>query len=347
MEMQLGSKMEIVPIQNAVGMVLGHDVTRIVPGEFKGRAFKKGHVIEESDIQKFLDIGKEHVYVLDLEDGLIHENEAALRIARSAVGRGVQLSEPVEGKVTISASAKGLLKINIAALYKVNSIHEIIFSTLHTYQTVDAERPVAGTRVVPLAIEEEKIQKTEKICQENYPLIEIKPFRSFKVGLVTTGNEVFHGRIEDKFGPIVKAKFSDLGSRVIGQTFVSDDVSLTVQAIHDFLNKDARMIAVTGGMSVDPDDQTPHSIRAAGGQVVTYGAPVLPGAMFMLAYIGEIPIIGLPGCVMYYNASIFDLVVPRLLAGEQVTREDIIEMGHGGLCSICPECRYPVCAFGK
>jgi len=339
--------MEKVAIEKAVGMVLGHDITRIVPGQFKGRAFKKGHVIQADDVQKFLDMGKEHVYVLNLENGLIHEDEAAMRLARAAVGQGFQLSEPVEGKVTITAEAMGLLKINTAALYEVNSIDEIIFSTIHTHQRVDAGRPVAGTRVIPLAVKEAKIKAAERICRQNYPLLELKPFQSFKVGLVTTGSEIWQGRIEDKFGQIVKAKFAELGSRVIGQELVADDIAVTVKAIHGFLDKGAQMVAVTGGMSVDPDDQTPYSIRAAGGQVVTYGAPVLPGAMFMLAYIGRIPVVGLPGCVMYHKASIFDVVVPRLLAGEQVTRADIAAMGHGGFCSNCPECRYPVCPFGK
>jgi len=339
--------MEKVPIQKAVGMVLGHDVTRIVPGEFKGILFKKGHVILAKDVAAFLEIGKEHVFVLDPGKGFIHENEAALRLAGVAAGRGIELSEPAEGKVTLLAGAKGLLKVNIAALYAVNSIHEIAIASLHTNQTVDAGRAVAGTRVIPLAVEGGKIRRAEQICTENHPLIEVKPFRSLKVGIVTTGNEIWHGRIEDKFGPIVRAKFADLGSQVIGQELVSDDVDLTVRAIRGFLEQGAEMIAVTGGMSVDPDDQTPHSIRAAGGKVVTYGVPVLPGAMFMLAYIEQVPVLGLPGCVMYHKASVFELVVPRLLAGEQVTREDIIAMGHGGFCSHCPDCRYPVCGFGK
>ncbi|MGO9020168.1 MAG: molybdopterin-binding protein [Syntrophobacteraceae bacterium] len=339
--------MKKVPIQKAVGMILGHDVTRIVPGEFKGRMFKKGHVIAAEDLAAFLEIGKEHVFVLDPGKGFIHENEAALRLAGVAAGQGIELSEPYEGKVTLSAGAKGLLKVNTTALYAVNSIDEIVFSTLHTNQTVDAGRAVAGTRVIPLAIEEGKIRRAEQICTENHPIVEVKPFRSLKVGIVTTGNEIWHGRIEDKFGPIVRAKFADLGSQVIGQELVSDDVGLTVRAIRSFLEQGAEMIAVTGGMSVDPDDQTPHSIRAAGGKVVTYGVPVLPGAMFMLAYIEQVPVLGLPGCVMFHKASIFDLIVPRLLAGEEVTREDIIAMGHGGFCSHCPDCRYPVCGFGK
>jgi molybdenum cofactor synthesis domain-containing protein len=339
--------MKTVPVEESVGMVLGHDVTRIVPGKFKGRAFKKGHIIQAEDIDEFLKIGKEHVYVLELPDGFIHENDAAQRIAQAAAGRGIELTEPVEGRINMLAADKGLLKINVDALYQINSVEDMSFGTLHTNQQVAAKRAVAGTRVVPLVIEEEKIQKVEAICRENHPVLEIEPFRSFKVGIVTTGSEVYHGRIEDKFGPVVHAKFTDLGSQVLRQILVSDDVDMTVKAIQVLLKEGAELIAVTGGMSVDPDDQTPASIKAAGGRVVTYGSPIFPGAMFMLAYVDDVPIVGLPGCVMYHQASVFDLTVPRILAGETLTRADIVAMGHGGFCSNCPECRYPICPFGK
>jgi hypothetical protein len=339
--------MKVVPVQESVGMVLGHDVTRIVPGEFKGRAFKKGHIIQPEDIPELLEIGKEHVYVLELQDGFLHENEAAERIARAAAGQGIELTEPVEGRVNMVAAYRGLLKVNVDALSQINSIEEMAFGTLHTNQQVAAKRDVAGTRIIPLVIEEEKIQNVEAICGRNHPVIQVKPFLPFRVGLVITGSEVYRGRIEDKFGPVVKAKFSDLGSRVIREVPVSDSLSLTAKAIQDLIDEGAEMVAVTGGMSVDPDDQTPAGIRAAGGKVITYGSPIFPGAMFMLAYIGDVPIVGLPGCVMYYEASVFDLVVPRLLAGEGVTRADIVALGHGGFCASCPECRYPICPFGK
>ncbi len=339
--------MKIVPVKEAVGMVLCHDVTRIVPGKFKGRAFKKGHVITEEDIPELLKIGKENIYVFDLKEGFIHENDAALRIAQGAAGQGINLTEPSEGRVNLTASADGLLKINVDALNRVNEIEEIVFATLHTNQQVKINRNVAGTRIIPLVTREENILAVEQVCRENHPVIEIKPFKSFNVGIVTTGSEVYHGRIEDKFGPVVKSKFTDLGSRVLRQAFVSDDVSMTVKAIHELLQEGAELIAVTGGMSVDPDDQTPAGIRAAGGKVVTYGSPTFPGAMFMLAYIGNIPVVGLPGCVMYARSSIFDLVVPRILAGEILTRADITVMGHGGFCESCSDCRYPVCGFGK
>ena len=339
--------MRSIRVQDALGMLLCHDITSIVPGEFKGRAFKKGHVIQAQDVSALLDMGKEHIFVMDLGPGDVHEDDAAIRIARAAAGPGIDLSETSEGRVNLLAGAGGLLKVNTSALFRINSIEEIVFATLHTHQAVAARCPVAGTRIIPLVTREEKIKAVEAICLQDYPVVEIKPFKSLQVGVVTTGSEVFHGRITDKFGPVLRDKFAELGSSVMDQVLVSDDVDMTVGAIQSFIGRGAGLVAVTGGMSVDPDDQTPAAIRATGARVVSYGAPAFPGAMFMLAYLGDVPIIGLPGCVMYFRASIFDLIVPRILAGETIQREDIIALGHGGFCESCSTCHYPRCGFGK
>jgi len=200
-------------------------------------------------------------------------------------------------------------------------------------QEVHEGQAVGGTRIIPLLIDEEKTIRLENTVSS--PVLEVLPCRPLKVGMVTTGNEVYTGRIQDAFGPVLKQKFENLGSTIIGQTFSDDSVEM------------AEMVVCTGGMSVDPDDRTPSAIRAAGGNVITYGAPTFPGAMFLLAHIGNIPVLGLPGCVMYHKASIFDLIVPRLLAGVPVTRQDIVSLGHGGFCAGCGDCRYPRCAFGK
>jgi molybdenum cofactor synthesis domain-containing protein len=338
--------MKTVPVQEAVGMVLCHDMTRIVPGESKGPAFRKGHVIEENDISLLLEIGKEHVYVLNMEKGRIHENEAADRISKAAAGPGITLSDVAEGRINFEASP-GLLDVNVEALNRINSIEEVVLATMHDGQQITEPRPVAGTRVVPLVIDEKKIEQVEAICAEYPYVVGVRPFVHHNVGLVTTGSEVFHGRIKDKFGPVIRKKFSKLGSTVMDQRLTSDDPSMTRDAILAFIAEGADMVVVTGGMSVDPDDQTPTAIRATGAEVITYGSPTFPGVMFMVAKLGDVPILGLPGCVMYYRASIFDLVVPRLLAGEEVTREDIVGMGHGGFCATCDVCRYPICPFGK
>ena len=330
----------------AVGMVLCHDMTMIVPGETKGPAFKKGHVVTEEDIAILLEIGKENIFVLNLEKGCIHEDEAAERIAKAAVGPGITLSEVCEGRINFIATA-GLLDINIEALNRINSIEEVVLATMHDGQQVTESRPVAGTRVVPLVIDEAKIQRVEEICAEYPYVVGVRPFKHHNVGLVTTGSEVFHGRITDKFGPVIRNKFSRLGSTVMDQRLTSDDPAMTRDAILAFIAEGADIVVVTGGMSVDPDDQTPTAIRATGAEVITYGSPTFPGVMFMISMLDGVPILGLPGCVMYYRASIFDLVIPRLLAGEEVTREDIVVMGHGGFCATCEVCRYPICPFGK
>ena len=339
--------MKTIPVTEAVGTVLCHDVTRIVPGREKGPAFRKGHIIRREDIPALLDIGKEHLYVLDLPPGMLHENDAAERMARAAAGPGIRLTPVSEGKVNLVAQADGLLKVNTEGLRQVNVIEGVVFGTLHSNRPISAGSPVAGTRVIPLMVEEEKIRQVEAICRRHHPLVQVKPFRFWKIGMVTTGSEVYHGRIADTFGPVIREKFAALGCPVFEQVLVNDEQSMTVAAIRHLIAAGADMVVATGGMSVDPDDQTPASIRAAGGTVVTYGAPVFPGAMFMLAYIGHVPVLGLPGCVMYFRATIFDLVVPRLLAGETVSRDEIIALGHGGFCPACPECRYPQCGFGK
>lgn len=339
--------MKVISVHDAVGTVLGHDLTQIIPGKVKGRAFKKGHIIEKKDIQKLLEIGKEHLYVMELPEGTLHENEAAIRMANAACGSGITLTEPSEGKVEFKASCRGLLKINVDLLYEINEDEEVMLATLHTNQIVPEGKNVAGTRAIPLTISEKKIEKIEEICKKHGPIVEVKPLNSCKVGVITTGSEVYKGLIKDRFGPVVVNKINYYGSEVIGQIFVPDKKELIVDAIHKFLDKDVDLILVTGGMSVDPDDVTPAGIRAAGGKVVTYGAPVLPGAMFMVSYIGEIPVLGLPGCVMYFRNTVFDLIVPRVLAGETITRRDIVRLAHGGLCQSCKECRFPNCGFGK
>lgn len=339
--------MKTVRVEEAVGMVLAHDMTEIIPGKSKGAAFKKGHVISEEDISHLLNMGKEHIFVIEYEEGAIHENEAAIRIATAGAGQGIALSEPSEGKVSLRASQKGLLKVNAEALYEINTIEDIIFSTLHTDILVDADTVIAGTKIIPLKIDEKKLMAMEKISRKNFPIIQVKPLINRKAGIVTTGNEIYYKRIPDKFGPVLVEKFRELGSEVITQIFSKDDPEMIAESIQSVISAGADIVLVTGGMSVDPDDVTPTGIKKAGAQILSYGAPTMPGAMFLLSYLGDIPVLGLPGCVMYSKRTIFDLVVPRIVAGERLERKDIVRYAHGGLCSGCEACRYPNCGFGK
>lgn len=339
--------MKAISVHDAVGSVLCHDITEIVPGKAKGRAFKKGHVVREEDVPRLLMLGKEHLYVWETDESTVHEDEAAIRIATAIAGSHLALTEPVEGKVQLRVTAAGLLKVDADALADVNGVDEICVATLHSNQLVDPGQVVAGCRVVPLVIDGAKIARVEARCRASAPVVEVKPLRNLRVGIVTTGSEVYHGRIEDRFGPVLREKVAALGSRVLRQVLAPDDRELIVAAIHALLREGAELVLVSGGMSVDPDDVTPSAIRAAGGRVEIYGTPILPGSMFMLAHIGAVPVLGLPGCVMYHKTTVADLVLPRILAGEEVTRSDVARLGHGGLCLECSPCRYPRCAFGK
>lgn len=342
--------MKTIPVQDAVGTVLCHDITRIIPGGEKGPVFRKGHIVRPEDIAVLLSIGKENLYVYEPKPGELHENDAAARLSVVLAGTdpsavNLRLTEPREGRIDLKATRQGLLFIDTEALCAINEQGEICAATLHSLQQVEPNQTVAGVRVVPLVIHEEAILKAE--AETRAPIIRVLPFKPCKVGIVTTGSEIYHGRIEDKFGPVLRDKFAALGCTILSQKFTADDQDMTSAAIRQFLDEGADLIVATGGMSVDPDDRTPASIKAAGAVIESYGSPTFPGAMFLLAYSGSTPILGLPGCVMYYRASIFDIVVPRLLAGIRVTRRHIARLGHGGLCTGCEVCRFPCCAFGK
>lgn len=339
--------MEKVRVEDAVGMVLCHDITEIVPGKFKGRAFAKGHIIEEKDIEKLLDLGKRHIYVWDLSKGYVHENDAALRMVQAAAGENITFSEVKEGKIELRAACDGVLKIDLEALYELNDVEEICFATIHGNKMVTKGKLLGGARVIPLAVREEILTAFEKISAEHRPVISVRPFRPAKIGVVTTGSEIQSGRIQDKFWPVLEDKAAELGAELVGQKFPGDDPEEITKAIRGYLDQGVDMVQVTGGMSVDPDDMTPSAIRALGGEVITYGTPVLPGAMFMLSYVDGVPVVGLPGCVMYSKRTVFDLIVPRLLTGEKLSKRDFVLLAHGGQCQNCQVCTYPDCGFGQ
>ncbi|MBQ3459407.1 MAG: molybdopterin-binding protein [Solobacterium sp.] len=342
--------MKLMKTVDAVGQMLCHDMTQIIPGEFKGPLFRKGHIVTEEDIPLLLSIGKDHIYVWEVNESMLHEDEAAEILYQICTNgsSSFEKTAPKEGKIEVIAAMDGLLKIDRKRLYAVNSIGEMMIASRHGDTAVKAGDRLAGTRVIPLIIEKEKMAAAEK-ATEGAPIFTLKPFVKKKIGLITTGNEVYYGRIEDKFTPVIKAKLKAFGAEVVFHKLSSDDVELETSLIQEALAADVDMVICTGGMSVDPDDRTPAAIRAAADEVITYGAPVLPGAMFMLAYKGEkrIPICGLPGCVMYAKRTIFDLMLPRLLADDPITKEEIDRLGEGGYCLNCQVCTYPNCGFGK
>jgi hypothetical protein len=333
--------------EEAVGKVLCHDITKIVKDTFKGVAFKKGHVIRQEDVDELLRLGKNHIALIKLEPWELHEEEAGLRLARALQGPGIVLKGPSEGRYDLIAEVRGLLKIKTKPLLKINRIPRVVVATLHTMTSVLQGEKVAGTKVVPLAIEEEVIRKVEAICAADGPVLSVLPYRRLKVGAVITGREVCEGRIEDGFGPVLKKKCASFGLEPPALLYCVDDAAKITAAINEHISQDCELIVATGGMSVDADDVTPLGICKTGAKIIKYGAPVMPGAMFLMAYKGDCAIIGAPGCVMYASTTILDLLLPRVLAGERVTADEICRLGHGGLCRSCEVCVYPRCSFGK
>ena len=339
--------MKKIKIEDAVGMVLGHDVTQIIPGQFKGPKFKRGHLIREEDIPEFLKIGKEHVYVMGLKPGILHEDDAALRLGKAFSGENIKTTGPSEGKVTFHSRLNGVLKINLSLLHRINLTGNIILSTLHRYTQCLPDMAVGATRIISLTAPEKQIQKVESWCKKEGPVIEILPYLKRDVGVVVTGNEFFKGRTEDRFDDRVGKKIIDFGSRVVTKRVVPDDAYQISKALSELKDEPVDLILVTGGLSVDPDDVTRAGIKKAGTRIIFYGTPILPGAMFLYGKLGEKPVLGLPACVFYHNATLFDIIFPRILAGEVLNRREISLLGHGGFCSNCDPCHFPICPFGK
>lgn len=339
--------MKLIKTEDAVGQILCHDITQIIKGVKKDAVFRKGHVITEEDIPVLLSVGKENIYIWENDDTILHENDAAEILCKICLGDNLTRGEAKEGKIELRASLDGLLKVDCKKLLAVNSAGEMMIASRHGDFAVKAGDKVAGTRIIPLIIKKDKMQD---IYDKTGPAIfNVKPFTHKKVGIVTTGSEVLKGRIEDTFTPVIKEKLAEFDTEIVGQILPGDDHEKITEAIKTLIADGANMIVTTGGMSVDPDDRTPLAIKNTGARIVSYGAPVLPGAMFMLAYYGDtnIPIVGLPGCVMYARRTIFDLILPRVMADDEIFAEELNAFGEGGLCLNCDVCTFPDCGFGK
>ena len=340
--------MKLIETRKAVGHVLCHDLTRIVKDEFKGAQFTKGHVVTEEDIPMLLSMGKEHLYVWEMEEGMLHEDEAAKRLYDICANDNIRPSQTIkEGKIEAFAECDGFFEVDADRLDKINSIDEIMIATRHGSTAVRKGDKLAGMRVIPLVIKEEKLKEAERIYA-GQPILKLTPYKLKNAAVITTGSEVYKGIIKDTFTPVIIEKLKAYVIETKWHKIVDDGLENIKIAIDDVRKEKPDLILCTGGMSVDPDDNTPGAIKAAGAGIITYGAPVLPGAMFLLGYFDDgTPIMGLPGCVMYAKATVFDIVLPKVAAGIRVSKRDIVKMGNGGLCLGCEECRYPVCPFGK
>ena len=340
--------MKLIKTEDAVGCVLCHDMTQIIKGVKKDAVFRKGHVVTQEDIPVLLSIGKDHIYVWEADETMLHENEAAKILCDLCKNDFMEESEIKEGKIELTAACDGLLKVDRDRLKQINQFGQMMIASRHGNTSVKKGDKLAGMRIIPLVIEKEKMEAVKTQCGEK-PILTLLPFKKKKAAILTTGNEVFYGRIKDQFIPTIEEKLSEYDAEIVYTEIFPDDHELitagTIRAIQEY---DAELVICTGGMSVDPDDKTPLAIKNTGAEIVSYGAPVLPGAMFLLSYYKEqVPVIGLPGCAMYSRRTIFDLVLPRIMADDKITAEELGNLGEGGLCLNCEQCTYPNCGFGK
>lgn len=339
--------MKEIKTTQAVGHILCHDITQIIRGIKKGVAFSKGHVVTEEDIPILLSLGKENLYVWEKQEGMLHENDAADILYKICAGPYMHPTNVKEGKIEIIADVRGLFQVDVERLRNVNNLGQMMIASRHTNSPVNIGDCLAGTRIIPLIIERAKMEKARLVAGDS-PIMKISPYKHKKVAIITTGSEVYKGLIEDTFTPVLREKLTAFDCEECGHITLGDDPSAVTNAINQFLEIGADLILCTGGMSVDPDDKTPLAIKNAAANIVGYGAPALPGAMFMLAYTNNVvPVLGLPGCVMYAKRTIFDIILPRLMADIPVTNEDLAALGHGGLCLNCKHCIFPNCAFGS
>lgn len=337
--------MKKIKVQDAVGMELCHDITEM-NGNFKGAAFKRGHIIQQADIAHMLRIGKDHVYVWEDHVGEIHEDDCARRLAAMAPVMGAHYTEPAEGKVLLFADQRGMLRVNRSLLNRINSIGDITICTLPDHYPVEAGDRLASMRIVPLVTKEPQIIEAEQLCQKER-LLELYPYGHKKVGVIITGNEIFHGRIPDQFEPVIRGKMARYPSEIVGLTICEDDLTAIINAAKDHLACGADFLIFTGGMSVDPDDLTPTAIRQLGADIISYGVPAQPGNMTLVAYLGDIPVLGIPGAAIKLPTTVFDVMLPQIFAGIPIRREELWNLADGGLCQMCKVCHWPNCTFGR
>ncbi|MDO4547618.1 MAG: molybdopterin-binding protein [Clostridia bacterium] len=337
--------MKKIDVESAVGMELCHDITAMRDG-FKGAAFKRGHIIAPGDIPLLLDLGKRSIYVWEENAGEIHEEDAAVRLKAMSYAGGCHATDVSEGKTMLVADRRGMLRVDTALLKAVNSIEDITISTLPDHYPVEAGDKVASMRIVPLVTKLERIEKAERLC-DGKRLIEILPYRERKIGVIITGSEIYNNRIKDKFEPVVREKMKKYPAQISSVAICDDDLDMICSAARRHLNDGCDFLIFTGGMSVDPDDLTPGAIRRLGADIVSYGVPSQPGNMTLVAYLGGVSILGVPGAAISLPTTMFDVLLPQIFTGLPITGEDIVRLGDGGLCQRCETCHFPNCTFGR
>lgn len=320
-----------IKTEDSVGEKLLHDITGILEDGFKGVVFKRGHIVREADIERLKDIGKDHIYVGELDSGYVHEEDAALALAKEVVGENISFTEPSEGKTNLEAEEDGVFSINIPALNRINSVGDYTLACKRNFTPVKKGDRLVGLRIVPLFTEEEIVEEAVEIARDSKPVFQVYPYQKKKIGIIITGSEVYYGRIKDLFEPVLRKKFSQFPAEIIAVNKAPDDLEYIEKILESYLEEGVDIVIFTGGMSVDPDDLTPSAIRNSGAQMIIQGLPVQPGNMLTIGKLENTYLIGVPGASIHSEITSFDLVLPRLFTDMEIKREDLLAMGEGGL----------------
>lgn len=339
--------MKKIEVSNAVGMTLCHDITAIFDNGFKGVLFKRGHVIEQNDIDALLEIGKNHIFVWEPGKDEVHEEDAALALSNVICDESIESTLPSEGKITLRSKRKGLFCVNEEGLLKINMTPDYTVACIKNFSVVNVGDALSGVRIVPLVTKRENVDLAVNAAQLFSPVFSVLPFIKLKVGLIITGSEIYYGRIEDKFEPIMRKKLKAFDADFLGAVKCPDDLDIIKKEALNFIEKGADIVLFTGGMSVDPDDLTPTAIRDLSTHFVTQGIPMQPGNMLTIAYRNNVTLVGVPGASLHSKVTSLDVFLPRIFAGLKITKEDTVKCGLDGLCLNCKECHFPNCNFSK
>ena len=321
---------EKIRVEDAIGLPLLHDLTAIMEDGFKGVKFKRGHIVKESDIEELKKIGKDHIYVGELEDNQVHEEDAISEIAPLLAGENIKISAVSEGKINLTSAEKGVFVINRELLRAINEIGDYTVTCKKSYIRVETGEKLVGARIVPLWTDKLQVDKAKEILSHG-PIFEVKKFRKLRVGCIITGDEVYYGRIKDAFKPVLEEKLGQFDAKILGFEFLPDDENMLIETYKKYKEAGADLVIFTGGMSVDPDDITPRAIRKTGADVIVQGIPMQPGNMLTVARDENTYLMGVPGASIHSKITSFDFFLPRVFAGIDLKKEDFLEMAEGGL----------------
>jgi len=336
-------KVSTISIEDAVGLPLAHDLTQVdAERQTKGARFRRGHLLAPEDLPVLRKMGRLNLSVLDLEEGEVHEDEAARSLADALCGEGLEIEGPEEGRCRLVSTRKGVARFDPEMVKRVNLDREWSFGTCPANAIVKPGSTVAAFRILPLAL---KRASLERAVRESSPF-SVRPFLPLGVGLVTTGSEIKAGLVKDAVCGKLLRKLEELGGSFAGQRFCGDGAEEIRESVRELLHAGADIVICTGGMSVDADDRTPEAIRSVADEVLFRGVPAMPGSNLMLARAGESWVVGAPACAAHDERTALDRLLIALFAGlgEEI---DVKNWGIGGLCSRCRVCSFPDCDFAR